>query len=120
MKLLAILTLSAVLAVGASVAVARDARPSAARVHKQHVVGGIRYVGGPAGSHDDEYQPGLVRLRRNGRTVARQELAARARYDFRVAPGRYTLTTSLGGVPCRRSVKVKTRRLRVDLVCSIK
>jgi hypothetical protein len=83
--------------------------------------GGLYYVGGPSSAHDSDHpESGVVRLLRDGHTVAVQTLASGQNYDFHVQRGRYTLSIDLGDFDCTRDVAVDRAVVRTDLVCQIK
>jgi hypothetical protein len=113
----------AALVAGATVAIASIGSSShhAATAHgTHHLVGGIRYEGGPKGSGDGRFEPGTVRLERGSTVVARQKVGEGERYDLRAPVGRYRLSTRLGDWTCSRSVHVRGARTHADLRCQIK
>lgn len=85
------------------------------------VHGTITMVGGPPGASPIA-AAGTVVATKDGRQVARQDVAAGRQFSFRLPAGEYRLSVSGAGVPCEAATVTVAAGAdqRVALVCSIK
>jgi hypothetical protein len=83
--------------------------------------GGIRYSGGPRLPVDEHsYEAGTVNLEHDGHKVDVAKLMEGQRFEFKVRPGKYRLSTQLGDLGCERDVEVTKAVVDADLTCSVK